>query len=78
MDHAYNGMPGTELRHLSWRKSRVSNPSGNCRDMAALPDRQVAVRNSRRPDGPVLIYTRDEIAALILGARDGDFDYLIS
>ena len=78
MDHAYNGMPGTELRQLSWRKRRVSNPSGNCVEMAELPDRQDAVRNSRHPDGPVLIYTRDEIAALILGARDGDFDYLIS
>jgi hypothetical protein len=24
-----------------------------------------------------LIYTREEIAALLLGARDGDFDHLL-
>ena len=28
------------------------------------------------PDGPALIYTRAEIAALLLGAKDGEFDHL--
>jgi hypothetical protein len=73
----YNGMPASELSDLAWRKSRRSNPSGNCVEMARLPDGQIAVRNSRHPDGPALIYTRDEIAALLLGTLDGDFDHLI-
>jgi hypothetical protein len=64
---------------LAWRKSRRSNPSGNCVEMAAVPGRaEVAVRNSRFPDGPVLVYTRDEIIAFLQGARDGDFDELVS
>ncbi len=64
---------------LAWRKSRRSNPSGNCVEMAAVPGRtEVAVRNSRFPDGPVLVYTRDEIIAFLQGARDGDFDDLVS
>ncbi|MEV4005678.1 DUF397 domain-containing protein, partial [Actinomadura sp. NPDC049753] len=29
-------------------------------------------------EGPALIYTRPEIEALILGAKDGDFDHLIA
>jgi hypothetical protein len=37
----------------------------------------VAVRNSRYPDGPALIYTRDEIRALVLGVKDGEFDALL-
>ena len=37
----------------------------------------VAVRNSRDPNGPVLVYTRAEIEAFILGVRDGDFDHLV-
>jgi uncharacterized protein DUF397 len=74
---AYNGMSGTELSGLAWTKSQRSNPNGNCVEMAALPDRQVAVRNSRFPDGPVLVYTRDEIVALLGGVRDGDFDFLV-
>lgn len=39
---------------------------------------QVAMRNSRYPDGPVLIYSHDEIVAFIESARDGDFDHLVA
>jgi Domain of unknown function (DUF397) len=73
----YNGMPAGKLRQVAWHKSARSNPSGNCVEIAGLPDGQFAVRNSRYPEGPALIYTRDEIAALIGGARDGDFDGLL-
>jgi hypothetical protein len=79
MQPTYNGMPARALPALTWQKSRRSNPSGNCVEMARLPDgRGVAVRNSRDPDGPVLIYTLEEIAALLAGVRDGDFDNLIT
>ncbi|KOT41884.1 regulator [Streptomyces rimosus subsp. rimosus] len=44
--------------------------------MAVLTDGGVAVRNSRDTGGPALIYTRDEIAAFVQGAKDGDFDDL--
>jgi len=77
MRRPYNGMPAHELPEVTWHKSRRSNPSGNCVELAVLPDRQVAVRNSRHPDGPVLIYTRDEVVALLGGVRDGDFDHLV-
>jgi hypothetical protein len=65
-------MPG-----LTWQKSRRSNPSGNCVEMAELPGGDIAVRNSRDPHGPVLVYSRAEIEAFIGGAKDGDFDHLI-
>jgi hypothetical protein len=79
MYQTYNGMPVTALPLLTWQKSQRSNPSGNCVEMAELPDGAgVAVRNSRDPDGPALIYTVAEIAAFLAGARDGDFDNLVA
>ena len=79
MTQYFNGMSAQSLPTLSWRKSARSNPSGNCVEMAALPDGAgVAVRNSRHPEGPALIYTVDEIVALLDGAKDGDFDHLVS
>ncbi|MEO3784946.1 DUF397 domain-containing protein [Actinocorallia sp. B10E7] len=61
-----------------WFKSRRSNPSGNCVELSALPSGEIAMRNSRHPDGPVLIYTRAEIEAFLGGAKDGEFDHLVA
>jgi hypothetical protein len=78
MDRSTNGSSTSGLGSLRWLKSRRSNPSGNCVEVAELPDGAgVAVRNSRDPEGPALIYTSAEITAFILGAKDGDFDHLI-
>jgi hypothetical protein len=78
MDNAYNGIPAGDLQGAIWQKSRRSGPSGgNCVEVAKLPSGEFAVRNSRYPEGPALIYTYAEISAFILGATDGDFDNLI-
>jgi hypothetical protein len=73
----YNGMPASGLQGVAWHKSCHSNPNGSCLEVAELPDGSVAVRNSRYPGGPALIYTPAEITAFLLGAKDGEFDYLI-
>ncbi|KUL34410.1 regulator [Streptomyces sp. NRRL F-4489] len=73
-----NGMPADALEGAIWRKSRRSNPSGNCVELAVLPDGEVAVRNSRHPAGPALIYPRAAMAAFVQGARDGEFDDLFA
>jgi hypothetical protein len=77
-DGVYNGMPASALGGATWRKSARSGPQGNCVELAELEiGGRVAVRNSRHPQGPALVYTRAEIHALILGAKDGDFDHLL-
>jgi hypothetical protein len=72
---ASNGMPADQLP-VTWQKSRWSNPSGNCVEVAALPGGAIAVRNSRHPSGPALVYTRAEISAFLAGVKDGEFDDL--
>ncbi|WP_411083893.1 DUF397 domain-containing protein [Streptomyces sp. cmx-18-6] len=76
MHHVYNGMAATELRGVVWQKSRHSNSQGSCVEFARLPGGNVAMRNSRHPDGPALVYTPAEIEALLLGVKDGEFDHL--
>jgi hypothetical protein len=78
MHDARNGMPASDLRGVTWHKSRYSNSQGTCVEVAGLPNGDIAVRNSRDPDGPALIYTPAEIDAFIRGAKDGEFDDLIA
>ncbi|OIV36144.1 DUF397 domain-containing protein [Mangrovactinospora gilvigrisea] len=77
MSHTYNGIKATELDGAVWRKSSYSNANGNCVEFASLQNGDVAMRNSRDPHGPALIYTRSEIECLLLGAKDGEFDDLV-
>jgi Domain of unknown function (DUF397) len=70
-----NSVPAGQLA-VSWRKSRISNPSGSCVEVAELPDGAIAVRNSRYPAGLALIYPRAEISAFLRAAKNGEFDDL--
>lgn len=73
-------MTGDEAQQLGlqWQKSFHSNPNGACVEVAALPDGGVAVRHSKNPGGHALLYTRQEFVAFIGGAKDGQFDHLVS
>jgi hypothetical protein len=67
-----------QLSDLAWRKSRRSGALGNCVEVAPMSSGDIAVRHSQRPDGPVLVYTRAEMAAFLSGAKDGEFDDLVA
>lgn len=74
----YNGMPATELTAAAWHRSSAGDPQEACVEVARLGTGEFAVRNSRNPDGPALIYTRAEIEALIVGVKLGEFDDLLA
>ena len=61
-----------DLSTARWRKSSRSTNNG-CVEVAFVGDR-VAVRDSKDPGGPVLLFTAHEWASFLGGVRDGEFD----
>lgn len=57
-----------------WHKSSLSADSGNCVEVAHMPDGATAVRDSKRPDDAVLTFNPGEWAAFVEGCRHGEFD----
>jgi len=56
----------------TWRKSTYSNGSGgNCVEVADLPNGR-AVRDSKHPEGPILLFTGDAWRAFIQGIEAGE------
>lgn len=64
-----------DRRNVVWRKASYSNTQGgNCVEVATLADGSRAVRDSKNPSGPSLVFTPSEWAAFIAGVKDGEFD----
>jgi hypothetical protein len=64
-------VPAQQISDEKWRKSTFSGQHA-CVEVALL-DGQVAVRHSRRPSGPALVFTADEWSAFLQGAWHGEF-----
>jgi len=62
-----------ETRNLNWRKSARSGAKGNCVELAWLDGDGIAVRNSRCPAGPALVYPRAGLVAFLVGTKADRF-----
>ena len=56
----------------TWRKSTYSNGSGgNCVEVADLPNGR-AVRDSKHPEAPILVFTREAWRAFVQSIEAGE------
>jgi Domain of unknown function (DUF397) len=69
-DEVRNGMSAGDLDGAVWRKSSRSGAVGNCVELSWPVSDVVAVRNSRDPRGPVLVYTRADLLAFLVGMKE--------
>jgi hypothetical protein len=64
-----------DLTGATWRKaSRSGNNGGNCVEVARNLPGIVAVRDSKDPHGPKLVFTPDEWRVFTAGVTAGEFD----
>lgn len=62
-----------ERANLAWIKAQASTHNGQCVEIASAAG-NIAMRDSKDPDGPILVYTPGEFRAFLDGARNGEFD----
>jgi hypothetical protein len=64
-----------KLNKAKWKKSKRSNGNGgnNCVEVADL-DTAIAVRDSKNPAGPALIFDPTDWAEFVGGCKAGYFD----
>jgi hypothetical protein len=65
-----------ERAGLAWLKAESSSHNGQCVEIAASAG-NIAIRDSKDPHGPILVYTLTEFEAFLDGARNGEFDRFV-
>ncbi|WP_455431758.1 DUF397 domain-containing protein [Streptomyces hawaiiensis] len=71
-----NEVAGDRIARAVWMKASASDAYNDCVELARLGDNEFAIRNSRFPGGPALVFTRSEVVAFLDGAAKGEFDTL--
>ncbi|MER7754457.1 DUF397 domain-containing protein [Kitasatospora sp. NPDC097643] len=59
---------------FTWRKSTYSNGGGQCIEVADGFTGVMPVRDSKDPDGPVLLFSSPAWQAFVTAVRAGEFD----
>lgn len=71
-----NGMPARELGTEGWHKPWSGQNGGACVEARRLRDGRVALRQSKDPDGPALLYSAAGMAEFVEAAKSGAADFL--
>jgi hypothetical protein len=67
-------MSATSSTNHGWHKSTFcGSPDSECVEVAELGEGRIAVRDSKNPAGPSLVFTSTEWTAFREGVRAGEF-----
>jgi hypothetical protein len=72
MRRVYNGMPAAYVAGR-WIKSGRSGAQGNCVELAFVDVGRIAVRDSKEPDGPALVFEAAQFEAFLRSVTQGLF-----
>jgi Domain of unknown function (DUF397) len=64
-----------ERMSVTWRKAQISTNNGSCVEVASVVGK-IALRDSKDPSGPLLVYTPAEWNAFLDGSKKGELDDL--
>ncbi|SHG97644.1 protein of unknown function [Streptoalloteichus hindustanus] len=68
-------MIGPDLSDAKWRKSsRSSGQNGQCVEVASVAE-IAAVRDSKNPTGPALVFTQPAFEAFVDAVKEGQLDH---
>jgi hypothetical protein len=62
-----------DFSRATWRKSKKSQQAGQCIEWARAGG-AIGIRDSKEPDGPVLVFTVEEFSSFVDGAAKGELD----
>lgn len=66
-------MMSDQTRYRNWIKSTASDGSGGCVELSFDDPETVAFRDSKDPDGPILVFSRHEYDCHKDGILKGEF-----
>ena len=69
-------LSASERESLSWLRARSSTANGHCVEISSASG-NIAIRDSKDPDGPILVCTTSEFRVFLDAARNGEFDTLV-
>ncbi|MGH3225213.1 MAG: DUF397 domain-containing protein [Streptosporangiaceae bacterium] len=66
-------MDQLDIRRAEWSKSSYSSANGQCIQVARNLPGLVAVRDSKNPDGPKLIFSPGDWRTFVSGVKSANF-----
>jgi hypothetical protein len=67
------GVDGADGLTVAWRKSSYSNHQSACVEVGGFGPETVGFRDSKDPEGAVLTFGRDAVAAFVAAVAAGEF-----